>query len=48
MCKSSKREIFPYPEKDSQERRIIDFIAGMTDRYALKLFKNIAIPTYLY
>jgi dGTPase len=37
-----------YPTTDTQERRIIDFIAGMTDNYALKLFKTIAIPRYVY
>jgi dGTPase len=43
-----EKYIYPYPENDTQERRIIDFIAGMTDRYALNLFKNSVIPTYLY
>jgi dGTPase len=36
-----------YPEEDTVERRIIDFIAGMTDRYALNLFKRIAFPEYI-
>jgi len=39
--------INPYPEEDTVERRIIDFIAGMTDRYALNLFKRIAFPQYI-
>jgi len=43
-----EKYIYPYPEDDTLERRIIDFIAGMTDRYALNLFKNIVFPTYLY
>jgi dGTPase len=36
-----------FPEEDTVERRIIDFIAGMTDRYALNLFKRIAFPEYI-
>jgi len=40
--------INPYPEGDSINRRIIDFIAGMTDNYALNLFKLIALPRYMY
>ena len=40
--------IQPYPSDDPQDRRVIDFIAGMTDNYALKLFKTIAIPRYVY
>lgn len=37
-----------YPENDSINRRIIDFIAGMTDNYALNLFKSIVFPSYKY
>ncbi len=33
-----------YPAEDPPERRVIDYIAGMTDRYALNLFKRIVIP----
>ncbi len=29
-----------YPEEDPLERRVADFIAGMTDRYALRLFQG--------
>lgn len=36
--------IYPYPEEDAKERRVIDFIAGMTDRYVLKLFFEITTP----
>jgi dGTPase len=36
--------INPYPEGDSLERRAIDFVAGMTDRYMLRLFKEITFP----
>jgi dGTPase len=39
--------IAPYPVEDSVERRIIDFVAGMTDRYALKLFNTLTIPHYM-
>jgi dGTPase len=48
LKKSPETHIYPYPEQDSTERRIIDFIAGMTDRYALKLFKDISLPGYLF
>jgi len=37
-----------YPEKDNADRRIIDFIAGMTDNYALNLFKSFVLPVNLY
>ncbi|MCK4764273.1 MAG: deoxyguanosinetriphosphate triphosphohydrolase [Candidatus Aminicenantes bacterium] len=40
--------IYPFPEADPVERRIIDFIAGMTDRYSLDLFKSITLPDYIY
>lgn len=40
--------INPYPEEDSIERRIVDFIAGMTDTYAINLFKSIVFPKYIY
>ncbi len=33
-----------FPEEDSVERRTIDFIAGMTDRYVLNLFREIILP----
>jgi len=38
--------IQPYPEDDSRERRIIDFIAGMTDRFALQTFQRMVLPHY--
>jgi len=38
--------INPYPEEDSPERRTIDFIAGMTDRYVMSVFREIAIPIH--
>lgn len=42
------KTIHPYPRTDSLERRIIDFIAGMTDRYAITLFEDITLPTFIY
>ncbi len=36
--------INPYPEGDSVTVRAIDFIAGMTDNYALNLYREIASP----
>ncbi|MCI0471932.1 MAG: deoxyguanosinetriphosphate triphosphohydrolase [Candidatus Aminicenantes bacterium] len=35
-----------YPENDPVERRVIDFIAGMTDRYSLNLFNDITMPGF--
>ena len=43
--KEPERYINTYPEGDSPERRIIDFIAGMTDRYVLNLFQTITFPS---
>ncbi|MCP5105726.1 MAG: deoxyguanosinetriphosphate triphosphohydrolase [bacterium] len=45
--KEPGKYINPYPAEDTVERRIIDFIAGMTDRYALNLFKQISYPNYI-
>ncbi len=36
--------INPFPQEDTLERRAIDFIAGMTDRYAMNIFKRITFP----
>lgn len=33
-----------YPVQDSLEKRVGDFIAGMTDRYALRLFEKFFLP----
>jgi len=30
----------PYPREDSLERRVADFVAGMTDHYALSLYRG--------
>jgi dGTPase len=36
--------IKPYPDGDPVENRVGDFIAGMTDRYALSLYEKIFFP----
>ena len=36
--------IKPYPNGDPVEKRVGDFIAGMTDRYALSLYEKIFFP----
>jgi len=41
--KEPEKFINSYPEFDSVEIRIIDFIAGMTDNFAVELFKNITL-----
>jgi len=41
-----KAYINPYPESDPVAVRAIDFIAGMTDNYALNLFQKISLPEY--
>ncbi len=38
--------VHPYPDEDALDLRVIDFIAGMTDRYALDLFREIVFPRY--
>jgi dGTPase len=40
------RYVNPYPEADPVAVRILDFIAGMTDNYALDLFRKISLPEY--
>lgn len=37
--------IKPYPKGDLVERRAADFIAGMTDLYALALFQKLFFPS---
>jgi dGTPase len=44
--KDPKKYIHSFPESDNIERRSMDFIAGMTDRYALNIFKSITFPLY--
>jgi dGTPase len=36
--------IRPYPHEDPLEKRVGDFIAGMTDLYALRLFEKFFLP----
>ena len=36
--------INPFPAGDPLERRAIDFVAGMTDRYVMNIFKHITLP----
>lgn len=47
LKKNPEKYLNSYPEEDSVERRAIDFIAGMTDRFALNLFESIIIPKYI-
>ncbi len=44
VLKHPEEHIKPYPEGDSLEKRAGDFIAGMTDRYALGLYEKIFFP----
>jgi len=44
--KAPEEYIHPFPEEDPVEQRVIDFIAGMTDRYALDLFREFVFPKY--
>lgn len=39
-----QKYVKPYPKGDSQKKRVVDFIAGMTDFYALNLFEEIFFP----
>jgi len=36
--------IKPYPQGDPLEKRVGDFLAGMTDLYALRLYEQIFFP----
>jgi dGTPase len=38
------REIGPVQDGSSRERQVFDYIAGMTDRYALDLYKRLFLP----
>jgi dGTPase len=44
FLKNPEGYIKPYPEGDSLEKRAGDFIAGMTDRYALRLYEKFFMP----
>lgn len=48
ILKSPANHINPYPESDNLERRAVDFIAGMTDRYVLQLFEKIILPRQFF
>jgi dGTPase len=37
-------ELIPYPPDTPRERKVCDFVAGMTDRYALDLYTDIFFP----
>lgn len=47
ILKNPDDYIKPYPEGDSLEKRAADFIAGMTDRYALGLYEKLFFPRSL-
>lgn len=38
-------DIYPATKGDSPERRAVDMVAGMTDQYALRLYRKIFFPT---
>lgn len=40
IMKNPEPYVKPYPKEDSLERRVADFIAGMTDHYALSLYRG--------
>lgn len=47
FTKNSKKlpsEIRAVAERDGIDRAVCDYIAGMTDKYAIKLFEDIFIP----
>jgi dGTPase len=48
LLKNPGTYIARFPESDSQQLRTIDFIAGMTDRYALNLFHEFLFPNHKY
>jgi dGTPase len=47
VLKNPEDYVKPYPKDDSLEKRAGDFIAGMTDRYALGLYEKIFFPCSL-
>lgn len=44
FLKNPEDYVKDYPAGDSLEKRVTDFIAGMTDRYALALYEKIFFP----
>lgn len=47
VLKNPDAYLKPYPKGDSLEKRAADFIAGMTDSYALGLFEKLFFPQSL-
>ncbi|MFQ6069469.1 MAG: deoxyguanosinetriphosphate triphosphohydrolase [Candidatus Aminicenantales bacterium] len=45
LLEEPEEYIKPYPHGDSLEKRVVDFIAGMTDRYALALYEKLFFPS---
>ncbi len=44
LLKHPDEYVKPYPQADPLAVRVADFIAGMTDRYALALFEELFLP----
>jgi dGTPase len=44
LCKHPEGYIKSYPQGDPLEKRVVDFISGMTDWYALSLFEKLFMP----
>lgn len=44
LLKNPEDFVKPYPEEDPLGKRVGDFVAGMTDRYALSLYEKIFFP----
>ncbi len=44
FLKNPDGRVKEYPKGDPLERRVADFIAGMTDRYALSIYEEIFLP----
>lgn len=44
LLKNPREYIKPYPREDPLAQRVGDFVAGMTDRYALRLYSQIFFP----
>jgi dGTPase len=44
LLEHPERTLGEVPGRSRRDRAVIDFIAGMTDRYAISLFEEIAVP----
>lgn len=42
---AEKRGVHPHSPEDSHERAVCDFVAGMTDSYAVQTFREIFVPS---